>query len=44
MAQLYGVSGDDVGIPRTYVIDRQGVIRYVGHPSDLTRDMVEAIL
>jgi peroxiredoxin len=44
VAQLYGVSGDDVGIPRTYVIDRQGVIRYVGHPSDLTRAMVEAIL
>ena len=44
IAQLYGVSGDDVGIPRTYIIDRQGVIRFVGHPSDLTRDMVEAIL
>jgi peroxiredoxin len=44
VAQLYGVSGDDVGIPRTYVIDRQGVIRFVGHPSDLTRAMIEAIL
>ena len=44
IAQLYGVSGDDVGIPRTYVIDRQGVIRFVGHPSDLPPDMVEAIL
>ncbi len=44
VAQLYGVSGADVGIPRTYVIDRQGVIRFVGHPSDLTRDMVEAVL
>jgi peroxiredoxin len=44
VAKLYGVSGDDVGIPRTYVIDRQGVIRFVGHPSDLTRAMVEAIL
>jgi peroxiredoxin len=44
IAQLYGVSDDDVGIPRTYVIDRQGVIRFVGHPSDLTRATVEAIL
>jgi peroxiredoxin len=44
IAQLYGVSSGDVGIPRTYVIDRQGVIRFVGHPSDLTRDMVEALL
>jgi peroxiredoxin len=44
IAQLYGVSTNDVGIPRTYVIDRQGVIRYVGHPTDLTRDMIEAVL
>lgn len=44
IAQLYGVSTNDVGIPRTYVIDRQGVIRYVGHPTDLSRDMVEAVL
>jgi peroxiredoxin len=44
VAQLYGVSSSDVGIPRTYVIDRQGVIRFVGHPADLTRDMIEAVL
>ncbi len=44
VAQLYGVSTNDVGIPRTYVIDRQGVIRYVGHPSDLTRETIEALL
>jgi peroxiredoxin len=44
IAQLYGVSTNDVGIPRTYVIDRQGVIRYVGHPTDLTRDMIESVL
>jgi peroxiredoxin len=44
VAQLYGVSSNEVGIPRTYVIDRQGVIRFVGHPTDLTRDMVEAVL
>ncbi|MEW5826477.1 MAG: redoxin domain-containing protein [Candidatus Bipolaricaulota bacterium] len=44
IAQLYKVSGPDVGIPRTYVIDRQGVIRYVGHPIELTVDHLEAIL
>jgi peroxiredoxin len=44
IAQLYGVSADDVGIPRTYLLDRQGVIRFVGHPTDLTRAMVEAVL
>jgi len=44
IAQLYGVSSGDVGIPRTYVIDRQGVIRFVGHPSSLTSDMIETIL
>lgn len=44
IAQLYGVSTNDVGIPRTYVIDRQGVIRFVGHPTDLSRAMVEALL
>jgi peroxiredoxin len=44
IAQLYGVSTSDVGIPRTYVIDRQGVIRFVGHPAELTREMVESVL
>ena len=44
IAQLYGVSTNDVGIPRTYVLDRQGVIRFVGHPTDLSRAMVEALL
>ncbi len=44
ITRLYGVSSNDVGIPRTFVLDRQGVIRYVGHPVDLTRDMVEAVL
>jgi len=29
--ELFGV----VGIPRTFVIDRNGIIRYAGHPSDL---------
>jgi peroxiredoxin len=31
---LFGV----VGIPRTFVIDREGVIRYSGHPANLTDD------
>jgi peroxiredoxin len=44
IAELFGVSGPDVGIPRTYVIDRQGVIRYVGHPMELTRTMLETLL
>ena len=44
LTELYGINGTDVGIPRTFVIDRQGVIRYVGHPLDLTAEMLEAIL
>jgi peroxiredoxin len=44
LTKLYGLDGTDVGIPRTFVIDRQGVIRYVGHPIDLTGKMLEAIL
>ncbi|MCX6094862.1 MAG: redoxin domain-containing protein [Candidatus Bipolaricaulota bacterium] len=44
LTELYGLNGTDVGIPCTFVIDRQGVIRYVGHPLDLTAEMLEAIL
>ncbi len=44
IAQLYGVASSDVGIPRTYVLDRQGVLRFVGHPTDLTRAMIETLL
>lgn len=45
VAQLYGVSSSSVGIPRTFLIDRQGVIRFVGHPiADLTIMMIEALL
>jgi len=32
VALRYGV----LGIPRTFVIDRQGIIRYCGHPTRLT--------
>jgi len=44
LTQLYGVSSQSVGIPRTFLLDRQGVIRYVGHPSDLSRATIEGLL
>jgi peroxiredoxin len=46
VAQLYGVlSGGSVGIPHTILIDRQGVIRFRGHPTlDLDDATVEALL
>jgi len=46
IAQLYGVlGGGNVGIPHTFLIDRQGVIRFRGHPTlDLTESMIEALL
>lgn len=44
IAQLYGVDSSLVGIPRTFLLDRQGVIRYVGRPSDLSAQFVEGIL
>ncbi len=46
VAQLYGVlSGGSVGIPHTFLIDRQGVIRFRGHPTlELTEWMIEALL
>jgi peroxiredoxin len=46
VALLYGVlGGGDVGIPHTFLIDKQGVIRFAGHPLlDLTETMIEALL
>ncbi len=44
ITQLYGVSSSLVGVPRTFLLDRQGVIRYVGHPEDLSSQFVEGIL
>ena len=46
IALLYGVlGGGGVGIPHTFLIDRQGVIRFRGHPTlDLTDSMIEALL
>ena len=40
VASQYGV----FGIPRTFVIDRQGIIRYCGHPSRLTAATIESWL
>jgi len=40
VASAYCVSG----IPHTLVIDREGVVRYSGHPARLTLDRVESIL
>ena len=40
VARLYGVSG----IPHTLVLDRNGIIRFVGHPLRLTRAVIESLL
>lgn len=36
VAFTYGVSA----IPRTILVDRQGIIRFIGHPQDLTDEIV----
>jgi peroxiredoxin len=41
---LYGVNSMLVGIPRTFVLDRQGVIRYVGHPDALDPQLLGSLL
>ena len=40
VADDYGVRG----IPRTFVIDREGIVRFAGHPNLLKRDLIEAFL
>jgi thiol-disulfide isomerase/thioredoxin len=40
VASDYGV----LGIPRTFVIDREGIVRFAGHPSLLSRGLVESLL
>jgi peroxiredoxin len=45
IAGLYGVlGGGPVGIPHTFVLDRHGVIRWAGHPRDLSPEIVESLL
>ncbi len=40
---LFRTYGDG-GIPRTFVIDREGIIRFVGHPARLSRQTIEGLL
>lgn len=40
VAKMYGV----VGIPRTLVIDADGVVRFAGHPATLTSTLIELYL
>ncbi|RLE34464.1 hypothetical protein DRJ24_03875 [Candidatus Acetothermia bacterium] len=40
VAKRYGVSG----IPHTFVIDRNGIIRFSGHPTQLTASLIESLL
>ena len=44
IAQLYGVSSSSVGIPRTFLLDREGIIRAVAHPLSMTGGIIEALL
>ncbi len=44
ITKLYKVASPLVGIPRTFLIDRQGVIRYVGHPMDLDAQLIQGLL
>ncbi len=45
VAEQYGVlSGGSVGIPHSFLIDRQGVIRWRGHPLNLPEDILESLL
>ena len=40
IAQLYEVRS----FPHTFLLDRRGVIRYVGHPDDLAPQLIEGLL
>jgi len=44
LTQLYGVDSSAVGVPRTYLLDRQGVIRAIEHPLDVTESMIRSLL
>ena len=40
VARTYGVSG----IPRTFVIDRDGIVRFADHPTRLSTSLIESLL
>ncbi|MEN6369558.1 MAG: redoxin domain-containing protein [Thermotogota bacterium] len=40
VARAYGV----VGIPRTFVIDADGIVRFAGHPATLSADLIDLYL
>jgi len=40
VSQAYAV----LGIPRTFVIDREGIVRFADHPANLTEDTIETLL
>ena len=40
VSQLYAVTG----IPRTFLIDREGIVRFADHPANLTATAIEALL
>ena len=46
LSEARGVAGEYgvLGIPRTLVIDRDGIVRFAGHPNLLSRNLVESLL
>ncbi|MFC2081775.1 TlpA family protein disulfide reductase [Candidatus Bipolaricaulota bacterium] len=40
VSQTYDVSG----IPKTFVIDRNGIVRFADHPANLTEETIESLL
>lgn len=46
LSQSRGIARDYsvLGIPRTFVIDREGIVRFAGHPGHLSRHLVESLL
>jgi thiol-disulfide isomerase/thioredoxin len=46
LSEARGVAADYgvLGIPRTFVIGREGIVRFAGHPNLLSRDLVESLL
>ncbi|MFC2083168.1 TlpA family protein disulfide reductase [Candidatus Bipolaricaulota bacterium] len=42
--EVFRMYGSGNGIPRTFVIDREGIIRFVGHPARLSLQTVEGLI